>query len=766
MAKNDAKMCLEWLSQQQEAMEGGCMGTGAQRTQESLRQQRDRTKEVAQYRPSVDKALGGQKVSDDTKRELDSSYKTVLAMSQRREGCLETVSEIASMENLIQALSIEFDSKAQHLVNQGQTDHRLVTAQHGPPAALSHASLAKASQNCVQAVRLNWRWLVQVFQCAQVHLRNDAAYHEFFHEVEEAEHWMNTTLSRIHLTFDPSTLQGNRADAMAIQSEIKDVLSAFLQWQTKCDYLFDKAKGVVPVPERTTTLKEERPVLALTDYSDDKIKFIEGETLFLMDNEDRKKWKVRNNAGQVGVVPAVIILIPAPYGPATDTALRLRKQLLALWTGSVKRLGYQLIAFMLLVFRDWNQEERLPRGGHVSGAESRENQPQSWHMIEEESSGSSLSDNKFLITVVIQIRTLEDLLRKYQDFWTFWETFKTIMELAKQPQLLLVCDKWDQLHYRATAHLVKFWDTNLDLAEGDLTKQTASLALHQTPGQAMADVTVDETHEDTTTETVSTSVSEEQLTYVVKAVLDPRDNSTQLPLQSAIMLGIVDQSQGLYVNPKTGQSMTMKEAMSEGKIIIEMLSKKKLREEKQSYGLLTIRSTRESRPYTIHGVRDPASDRVLTVEEATRGGVLTADSTYRTATGDALPLHVAIERGLLDVTYDPDQAPRPEVVSKTYAVHGVVDQKKKQKVSFSEAVKHGLLDRDSGDYINNVTQEHMPAHQAIMRGFIKARFVADPTKLDIDPRNQIIIQKFDSARRKLMKEIQTVRAFKAMAKNQ
>ena len=31
--------------------------------------------------------------------------------------------------------------------------------------------------------------------------------------------------------------------------------------------------------------------------------------------------------------------------------------MLSLWTGSVKRLGYQLIAFMLLVFRDWNEEE-------------------------------------------------------------------------------------------------------------------------------------------------------------------------------------------------------------------------------------------------------------------------------------------------------------------------------------------------------------------------------------------------------------------------
>ena len=33
-------------------------------------------------------------------------------------------------------------------------------------------------QTCVQAVRSNWRWMFQVMQCAEVHLRNAAAYHE------------------------------------------------------------------------------------------------------------------------------------------------------------------------------------------------------------------------------------------------------------------------------------------------------------------------------------------------------------------------------------------------------------------------------------------------------------------------------------------------------------------------------------------------------------------------------------------------------------
>ena len=40
---------------------------------------------------------------------------------------------------------------------------------------------------------------------------------------------------------------------------------------------------------------------------------------------------------------------------------------------------------------------------------------------------------------------------------------------------------------------------------------------------------------------VSTSVTEEQHTFIITGVLDPRDNETKLDLQTAIMVGVVDQ---------------------------------------------------------------------------------------------------------------------------------------------------------------------------------------------------------------------------------
>ena len=82
------------------------------------------------------------------------------------------------------------------------------------------------------------------------------------------------------------------------------------------------------------------------------------------------------------------------------------------------------------------------------------------------------------------------------------------------------------------------------------------------------------------------------------------------------------------------------------------------------------------------GVKDPVTEEPLSVADATHAGILDVHAaTYRTETGDKLSLHDAIASGLLEVQYHEDpKHPPVEVVSKTYAVHGVVDQKKKAKV--------------------------------------------------------------------------------------
>ena len=85
-------------------------------------------------------------------------------------------------------------------------------------------------------------------------------------------------------------------------------------------------------------------------------------------------------------------------------------------------------------------------------------------------------------------------------------------------------------------------------------------------------------------------------------------------------------------------------------------------------------------------------------------------------------------------------------------------------MTFAEAVRDGLLDRDTGEYLHNVTQQKVGVHEAIMRGFIKARIVADPSKLEVDPRNRIVVEKMESAKQKVLRGVRTIKMFKALGK--
>ena len=73
---------------------------------------------------------------------------------------------------------------------------------------------------------------------------------------------------------------------------------------------------------------------------------------------------------------------------------------------------------------------------------------------------------------------------------------------------------------------------------------------------------------------------------------------------------------GRYVNIQTGKSVTFQEAMANGDITVEIKSQKKVREEKSSYGLITVTTTKETRPYTITSVTDPKTEKQLSPDEA------------------------------------------------------------------------------------------------------------------------------------------------------
>lgn len=52
------------------------------------------------------------------------------------------------------------------------------------------------------------------------------------------------------------------------------MLLAYLQWQSKVDSLFDRARDIVPIQTRLEKIQEPRPVVSLTDYKTNEVPLI------------------------------------------------------------------------------------------------------------------------------------------------------------------------------------------------------------------------------------------------------------------------------------------------------------------------------------------------------------------------------------------------------------------------------------------------------------------------------------------------------------
>lgn len=788
------KEYIDWMEKEQDDIESVDFGSNRAGVDKAKEDIKEINQDIKSQSPEIKEFLQNQDPRIPEVRKANLVFETLNALIDKQSACLDVVHEIAALDESVQSLSLNFDTTAVHLVNAGSKEK----VGHELSNVMSHQNLVKSAQKCNLAVRKNWQWVGKMLQCAQVHFNNAADFHQFFHDAQEVEYWMKNTLANIHLTFDRSKLQGDMMDVQSMKEEMKEILSAYIQWQGKIDSLFDRAKNVLPVAQRVIPIEESRPATALTDYRTDEFDITEGETITLLDNSDKSSWKVKNSRGQIGTVPAVVVLIPGPNPNAIDVAIKMRIQLLALWTASVKRLGYKLIAFMLLVIKDYNEEEIL-KLGQMTAAQRKElllvltfiedAMVEQWNgykdfeelqerihrirlIFEEERTSGNSSEEQFSTSVIVQVGALQDLLAKYKDFWAYWETYKVIVELIKQPKFILICDQWEQLRFVTTAHFVRFWDTHLDIntvGEIDKIDQVVSdkcLAIHETPSESMgtSQLTVSTEHEETETEQVDTYVEEEERTFFMKNVVDPRDKSV-ISFQHAVMLGIVDQTNNKYINPDTGESIQIRDAINAGYISLEWTSRKKIREEKKSYGLITIKTTRETRPYSILEVIDPKTEKPIPVSEAMENGILdTHKSVYKTKDGDEMDLAEAIDLHKVIVEYHGEKNQKPEIISKTYAVSAVVDQRRKDKVQFAEAINSGILDKTRGLYVNNVTGETIHIGEAIMRGFIKARVINDVSKLDINPENKIVVERIQNVRNKLMRGIKAINAMKNLKK--
>uniref|UniRef100_A0A8C1Q8R8 Desmoplakin a n=1 Tax=Cyprinus carpio TaxID=7962 RepID=A0A8C1Q8R8_CYPCA len=165
----------------------------------------------------------------------------------------------------------------------------------------------------MDTLQTQWSWLLQITKCIHVHLKENAAYSQFFKEANETY----TRLQKDHesirkkFTCDKNTSLENLTEMIKNLEKEKDrIIDSKRQVQT----LVSKSKNIVCLRPRNPEEKTSGPVIvkALCDFKQDQKGIMKGNEGILKDNSQRSKWHVTGPGGLEMLIPSVCLLIPPP----------------------------------------------------------------------------------------------------------------------------------------------------------------------------------------------------------------------------------------------------------------------------------------------------------------------------------------------------------------------------------------------------------------------------------------------------------------------
>ncbi|XP_074544448.1 desmoplakin-A isoform X1 [Halichoeres trimaculatus] len=165
----------------------------------------------------------------------------------------------------------------------------------------------------MDTLQTQWSWLLQITKCIHVHLKENAAYSQFFKDANEtyAKLQKEHESIRTKFTCDKNTPLENLIDLLKNLEKEKERI---IEHKRQVQSLVNKSKTIVRLKPRNPEEKSSSPVMvqALCDFKQDQKGIFKGNEGILKDNSQRSKWLVTGPGGLDMIIPSVCLLIPPP----------------------------------------------------------------------------------------------------------------------------------------------------------------------------------------------------------------------------------------------------------------------------------------------------------------------------------------------------------------------------------------------------------------------------------------------------------------------
>ncbi|NXE28098.1 MACF1 factor, partial [Ardeotis kori] len=233
---------------------------------------------------------------------------------------------IAAKKNYFSELTTELEEK-QEVFCSLQDTAELLSLENHPAKQTVEAYSA--------AVQTQWQWIKQLCLCVEQHVKENAAYFQFFSDARESETYLRNLQDSIKRKYscDRNTSLTRLEDLLQDSMDEKEQL---IQSKSSVASLVGRSKTIVQLRPRNPEhlVKSTIPIKAVCDYRQIEITICRNDECVLEDNSQRTKWKVISPTGNEAMVPSVCFLIPPPNKEAIEMANRveqLYQKVMALW---------------------------------------------------------------------------------------------------------------------------------------------------------------------------------------------------------------------------------------------------------------------------------------------------------------------------------------------------------------------------------------------------------------------------------------------------
>ncbi|XP_033728126.1 plectin-like [Pecten maximus] len=704
--------------------------------QQALEETRERTDQVKSIKRKVDEVKRARSHARDCQN-LEQEYTTLEDQALQKKRCLETLLYVNEVEDILQNVQSEFEERALYLTERPKVFESVYREDDVTASASMH-------KECVYALRHSWEWLSEVSGCIHQHIRHAGEYHRFFHDIQFLDEDMKNYMGLMNSEGMRSKIETREPEAFI--NHLKDVTRRLLDFQGRVDRLSDTSTTIYPVHLRRDTPIYPTKVKSLVDYKHQEITLI------------RERWQIRSKSGAEAEVPGVILVIPPPEKKAVIEAHRVKEQMIVHWDTTLKRLRTQLTQFITNSIDDTPSSEM----GNISTSQKADlmklmneavqllrpltaDDPDFRDMMANVTNFRKVlsqvkpGDNDSMNGSAQRWRCNGKVLTHYKDLLTYAKSYKEHVASRREQEKLLIRENIE-IGNRFSSRA--YFERALPLIDVDLTtKETvwssvkSEIYIHerQKGGRPVAPprkrrqlkrvVSVATTGESAAD--LPDSI-EESSSFVMSGVLDPRTRQKMSVFQ-AMSQGILDPVHGKYINPDTGETMSIPEAIHKGLIQVDY------REHLANGGIngdgfSPLRNTMDTKIFPVAGVVDPRTGEWIGVKEAISAGILDPRSGkyHNIVTGEEVDLLEAVRNGYLVADpallegYD-GSTPFTfvEFTDVSYKVTGVIDPTTGQEVSLKQAITDGYIDKANSLYRNPHTGEEIPLEDAIRQGFVK-----------------------------------------------